>query len=174
MSSPDLPVEAGGGASTPQSRLERFTGAIAICGGLVTLAVALLVTASVLMRWLYSAPIDGDFEYVKMATAVAIFAYLPYTQARRGNIAVDTFTSWLPMPVRRLMDAFWDLAYAALMGYVAYCLVFGSLDAGAVRFEIVAGGRPSRRVQAGSQEARRGLEVEHRQGSQAKVDLAQG
>ena len=129
MSSPDLPVEAGGGASTPQSRLERFTGAIAICGGLVTLAVALLVTASVLMRWLYSAPIDGDFEYVKMATAVAIFAYLPYTQARRGNIAVDTFTSWLPMPVRRLMDAFWDLAYAALMGYVAYCLVFGSLDA---------------------------------------------
>ena len=31
-----------------------------------------------------------------MATAIAVFAYLPYTQARRGNIMVDTFTSWLP------------------------------------------------------------------------------
>ena len=31
-----------------------------------------------------------------MATAVAIFSFLPYCQARHGNIAVDTFTSWLP------------------------------------------------------------------------------
>ena len=81
------------------------------------------------MRWLFNAPIDGDFEYVQMVTAVAIFAYLPYTQARRGNIMVDTFTSWLPASVCRAIDAFWDLAYAALMGYVAYALVFGTLDA---------------------------------------------
>jgi TRAP-type C4-dicarboxylate transport system permease small subunit len=109
--------------------IERFTGAIAIGGGLLALAVALLVVVSVLMRWMLSAPIDGDFEYVKMATAVAIFAYLPYTQARRGNIVVDTFTGWLPPRARDLVDAFWDLAYAGLMGYVAYCLVFGTLDA---------------------------------------------
>jgi hypothetical protein len=31
-----------------------------------------------------------------MATAIAIFAFLPYRQARRGNIVVDTFTSGLP------------------------------------------------------------------------------
>ena len=53
-----------------------------------------------------------------MATAVAVFAYLPYTQARRGNIIVDTFTAWLPARERNAIDAFWDLAYAALMGYV--------------------------------------------------------
>jgi TRAP-type C4-dicarboxylate transport system permease small subunit len=64
-----------------------------------------------------------------MATAVAIFAYLPYTQARRGNIMVDTFTSWLPLGGQRALDAFWDLAYAALMGYVSYCLIYGTLDA---------------------------------------------
>ena len=119
MSRPDQPIAA----------LERITGLIAIMGGLLTLAVALLATASVLMRWIFNAPIDGDFEYVKMATAIAVFAYLPYTQARRGNIMVDTFTTWLPLSARNLLDAFWDLAFAALMGYVAYCLVFGTLDA---------------------------------------------
>lgn len=125
----ELPTEAGEHVAPAPSFIERVTGRIAVAGGLLTLAVALLVTASVFMRWLFSAPIDGDFEYVQMATAIAIFAYLPFTQARRGNIMVDTFTSWLPTGVLRVLDAFWDLAYAGLMGYVAYCLVFGSLDA---------------------------------------------
>jgi TRAP-type C4-dicarboxylate transport system permease small subunit len=129
MSNPYLPVEVGGHQAWPGHGIERVTGWIAVFGGMLALAVALLATTSVVMRWLFNAPIDGDFEYVKMATAVAIFAYLPYTQARRGNIMVDTFTNWLPARVTELMDAFWDLAYAGLMGYVGYCLVFGSLDA---------------------------------------------
>lgn len=129
MSDVELPVEAGGSTTRSEPWLERVTGWIAIFGGLLALAVALLATTSVLMRWLFNAPIDGDFEFVKMATAVAVFAYLPYTQARRGNIMVDTFTGWLPERLRNLLDGFWDLAYAALMGYVAYCLIHGSLDA---------------------------------------------
>jgi TRAP-type C4-dicarboxylate transport system permease small subunit len=132
MSSADDPAVADRGAGAtrvPGEGLERVTGAIAVLGGLVALAVALLATVSVLMRWLANAPIDGDFEYVKMATAVAVFAYLPFTQARRANIMVDTFTAWLPQRAQNLLDAFWDLAYAALMGYVGYCLVHGSFDA---------------------------------------------
>ena len=111
----------------PPSNIERLTDGVAILGGLLALAVALLATMSVLMRWLLNSPIDGDFEYVKMATAVAVFAYLPYTQARRGNIMVDTFTGWLPRRVRDLIDALWDLAFAALMAYLAYCLFHGTL-----------------------------------------------
>ena len=129
MSTPELPVEAGGTAAPPSSPIEHLTGAVAMLGGLLALAVALLATTSVLMRWLFNAPIDGDFEYVKMATAVAVFAYLPYTQARRGNIMVDTFTSWLPARVCRFIDAFWDLIFAALLGYLTTCLVYGTLGA---------------------------------------------
>jgi TRAP-type C4-dicarboxylate transport system permease small subunit len=129
MSASDLPVEAGGDEGSPRSGIEQLTGWIAILGGVLALAVALLATTSVVMRWLFNAPIDGDFEYVKMATAVAVFAYLPYTQARRGNIMVDTFTGWLPERARNILDAFWDLAYAALMSFCAYCLLHGSLDA---------------------------------------------
>ena len=37
-----------------------------------------------------------------MATAIAVFSFLPYCQARRGNIVVDTFTTWLPAALNRL------------------------------------------------------------------------
>jgi TRAP-type C4-dicarboxylate transport system permease small subunit len=126
MSAAEVP-EAGGAAALSASGTERFTGYIAVLGGALALAAAMVATVSVLMRWAFSAPIDGDFEYVKMATAVAVFAYLPYTQARRGNIMVDTFTGWLPAAVRRLLDALWDIVYAGFMGYVAYCMTFGAL-----------------------------------------------
>ncbi len=129
MTQPELPVEAGGMRQCVPDGLERATGIIAILGGLLALAVAMLVTASVLLRWLFNAPIDGDFEYVKMATAVAVFAYLPYAQARRGNIMVDTFTNWLGRRTNARIDAFWDMAYAGAMGFCAWALVNGTLDA---------------------------------------------
>jgi hypothetical protein len=75
--------------------IERLTARVAALGGALALAIAGLVVVSVLGRWLFSSPVEGDFEFVKMATAIAVFAYLPYTQARRGNIMVDTFTSRL-------------------------------------------------------------------------------
>lgn len=112
---------------TPR-RLERATGLVAIGGGLLALGVAGLATTSVAMRWLLGAPIEGDFEYVKMATAVAVFAYLPYTQARRGNIMVDTFSQWLSPRARHVVDGIWDIAYGVLIGFIGYCLAFGLLD----------------------------------------------
>jgi TRAP-type C4-dicarboxylate transport system permease small subunit len=123
--SPEPPA----GAPRRESALLRVTGAVALAAGLLSLAVAVLVTVSVLGRWLFRAPIDGDFEFVKMATAVAVFGFLPYTQARRGNIVVDTFTGGLAPRWRDRIDAFWDLAYAAFMGFLAYALTLGTMDA---------------------------------------------
>ena len=42
---------------------------------------------------------------------------------------VDTFTGWMSPRARNILDAFWDLVYAAFMGYIAFSLVFGTLDA---------------------------------------------
>lgn len=116
---------------TPQLAplIERLTGHVAMAGGGLALAVAGLVIVSVLGRWLFSMPVEGDFEFVKMATAIAVFACLPYTQARRGNIMVDSFTGWLPARVRNGLDAFWDLAYAGFMGLCTYGLFVGTRDA---------------------------------------------
>jgi TRAP-type mannitol/chloroaromatic compound transport system permease small subunit len=128
MADAELPVEAGGGGDRPDTWLTRLTGFVAVFGGLLALAVAILVTTSVLGRWLFNAPIDGDFEFVKMATAVAVFAYLPYTQARRGNIMVDTFTGGLSSRTQLRIDAFWDLVYAVAMAALAIALFVGTKD----------------------------------------------
>lgn len=108
--------------------LEIVAKALALLGGAVALAVAGVVVASILGRWLFSAPIPGDFELAQMGTAVAVFAFLPYCQIVRGNIVVDTFTSRLRARLRGRMDALWDGVFAAAMALVAACLTRGTLD----------------------------------------------
>ena len=118
-------------ASPPEGRtplLDRATGAIAVIGGLIALATALTVTASVISRNLRDEGIPGDFEYVQMGTAIAVFCFLPYCQLRRGNIVVDTFSTGWPARLRNAVDALWDLAYAAIMGLIAFSLFNGTLD----------------------------------------------
>lgn len=108
--------------------VERLSGAIAILGGVLSLCMALLVVVSVIGRRYYNAPINGDFEMVQIASAIAVFAFLPYCQACRGNIVVDTFTTWLPVRTNSLIDAFWDLVYAAMMALMTACLVAGTIE----------------------------------------------
>lgn len=116
-------------ASVLGPRLTRAAEALALCGGLLMLAVACLVTASVVMRWLLGDGVSGDFELVQIATALGAFAFLPLCQARRGNVIVDTFTAKLPRRALALLDALWDLAYAAIAAVIAWRLVLGARDA---------------------------------------------
>jgi TRAP-type C4-dicarboxylate transport system permease small subunit len=108
--------------------IERLAGAIAVLGGLLLLAMAGLVVVSVVGRRFFNSPVNGDFELVSMGAAIAVFTFLPYTQARRGNILVDTFTNRLPARTNQLIDAFWDLVYAATMGFLAVCLIDGAFE----------------------------------------------
>jgi TRAP-type C4-dicarboxylate transport system permease small subunit len=108
--------------------VERASSAVAMLGGLLSLCTALLVVASVIGRKFFNAPINGDFELVQMATAISIFSFLPYCQALRGNIVVDTFTGGLPPRTNAVIDAVWDIAYASMMGVLTACLTVGTLD----------------------------------------------
>lgn len=101
---------------------------LAISGGLLMLGVGFLVVASVLSLRLTGDTIPGELELVQMATALAVFAFLPFCQARRANIVVDTFTAWLPDAVTRAVDAFWDLAYAAVAAVLAWRLAVGAAE----------------------------------------------
>jgi TRAP-type C4-dicarboxylate transport system permease small subunit len=111
------------------SPVARVARALAIVGGLLSVASALLVTTSVTLRWLGFGSINGDFELAQIGVALSVFCFLPLTQARRGNIMVDTFTTWLPLRVQRAMDAFWDFVYAGFMALTAWCLMNGARDA---------------------------------------------
>jgi TRAP-type C4-dicarboxylate transport system permease small subunit len=92
------------------------------------LAMASMVVVSVMMRWLISESIPGDIELVQIATALAVFSFLPLCQLHRGNIMVDTFTTRLPKRVQNALDTLWDVVYAGMAAMIAWRLALGAYD----------------------------------------------
>lgn len=100
--------------------------------GLNTLAHAnwLAVYAPGVGKWLLGlgvSPINGDFELVENSIAFAIFAFLPLCQIYGGHATVDIFTSGLPKPLNRLLKAFWEVVFAAMLLLITWRLYEGFL-----------------------------------------------
>jgi TRAP-type C4-dicarboxylate transport system permease small subunit len=116
---------------------EKTATVAAVGGGLLVLAVAALVTTSVLGRWLFGKPIPADFEFVEIGVGIAVFAFLSYTQMRSGHIAVDTFTQRLPPRVNASIDGIWALVLCAFLALFAWGLVSGAIEAQAYNETLV-------------------------------------
>ncbi len=117
-----------GGGQVREGPLAALTRPLAILGGMLMVGVAVMVTVSVVMRWLVNRSVPGDIELVQIGTALAIFAFLPLCQSRRGNIVVDTFTTRLPAWLRNGLDALWDLVYVFMAVIIAWRLGVGAWD----------------------------------------------
>jgi TRAP-type C4-dicarboxylate transport system permease small subunit len=102
--------------------------ALAMAGGLLLLAAASLTVVSVLLRWLTSQPVRGDFEMVSIAAGVAILAFLPWGGLTRAHILVDSFTTWLPRRATGLLDGFWMLVLGGVFLLIAERMAQGALD----------------------------------------------
>lgn len=89
-------------------------------GAAVLLAVVMLSVVSVAGRRLFSSPISGDVELVQLGCAIAVAAFLPYCQMRRGHVIVDIFTARASLRLRRLLDAFSALLLFACAGLLAW------------------------------------------------------
>lgn len=101
---------------------------MALLGGISLLVAALVTSISVVLRWLTSQPIRGDFEIVSIASGVGVFFFLAYGTLMRANILVDTFTTWLPRRVAGLVDAFWMLVWAAVTLWLAERMTIGAWE----------------------------------------------
>jgi TRAP-type C4-dicarboxylate transport system permease small subunit len=100
----------------------------AILGGVVLLAVMLMTVTSVTMRYTLGSPILGDFELVEMGTAIAAFAFLPYCQQARGNVAVDVFTTRAPAKLQAVLTAIGSLALVLIAAVLFWRMIFGGHD----------------------------------------------
>ena len=104
----------------------RVSDRLALAGGVLLLALAALVTVSVVARWLAGRGIPGDFELMQIGLALAVFTFLPLCQLRGGNLFVDTFTNRLPHGTQRALDGFWSLVYALVAGLIAAMMAVGA------------------------------------------------
>jgi TRAP-type C4-dicarboxylate transport system permease small subunit len=68
---------------------------LALFGGWLLLAVAIVTTSDALLRDFLGRPLPGTFEATELVLAVVIFFGLPYTSLTDGHVSVDFLTSRL-------------------------------------------------------------------------------
>lgn len=108
--------------------LHRVATGLAIVGGVLSCAMALLVTVSVTGRYLFSAPISGDYDIVGIMCGCAIFAFLPYCQLKRGNVIADFFTQNVSPRAKARLDAAGNVLYLAAALMFTWRLYHGALE----------------------------------------------
>ena len=101
---------------------------LAIFGGVVLSAMAILTSLSVLGRSILLQPVPGDFELVAIGTGISVFAFLPWCQIVRGNVMVDFFMSAAPVRARILGDVAGGILYLAIASLLTWRMIFGGLD----------------------------------------------
>ena len=113
--------------------LATLARAFAFVGGAVLVGVTGMSVVSIIGRTVRGTPVPGDFELVQVGAAVAIAAFLPYCQLRRGNIIVDFFTVRAPRRMQDLLDALGALLLTLVMGVLAWRTFEGLLTVKASR-----------------------------------------
>lgn len=105
--------------------LERLVRLVALAGGLLLGGIMLMTVASVLGRYLFDAPIPGDYELTELAIGIAVFAFFPYTQSQNANIVVEFFTARLPERAKLALDLLHTVAFTLVAGLIAWRLFVG-------------------------------------------------
>ncbi|SFG67622.1 TRAP-type C4-dicarboxylate transport system, small permease component [Palleronia marisminoris] len=74
---------------------ERATLALSVLGGVCLIGVVAVVTAGVVMRYAFDAPMLGVNEIVELSAVALVMSALPYCTQRNGHVAVDVFDTML-------------------------------------------------------------------------------
>ncbi len=106
--------------------LQRACELAALAGGAVFVALTLLVTVSILGRWLFARAVPGDYELVQLGCAVGVAAFLPWCQLRGGHVIVDFFTARARPRVRATLDALGAALLAGCSALIAWRMVDGA------------------------------------------------
>ena len=85
----------------PRSVVDRFDRTFGLAAGVALFVLMSVGTIDVVGRYVFSAPLRGGFEYVKICMALIVFLALPSIVAREEHILVDVFESFVPRRLRR-------------------------------------------------------------------------
>ena len=118
--------------------LHRIANGLAIFGGILSCIMAALVTISVGGRYLFSAPINGDYDLVGILCGCAIFSFLPYCQLKRGNVLADFFTQRASPRTKAALDAMGNLFFLLAAIMFTWRLYYGTLEMKASSEQIAA------------------------------------
>ena len=109
------------------AHLERLARVVAIAGGMLMIGVVLMTVISVLGRYLFNAPIPGDYELTELACGIAVFAFFAHCHARSGNIVVEFFTGRLRARHKTALATVHNIAFTLVAGLVTWRLFVGGM-----------------------------------------------
>lgn len=111
--------------------VEGLARLLAIAGGLTLVALALMVVVSITGRAfakLGLGPVPGDFELIEAGCGVAVFAFLPWCQFRRGHVTVDVMAPYLPAGLWAALAVIGNVVMSAVAVIVTWQLWLGFFD----------------------------------------------
>lgn len=118
--------------------IERLAAVLAWLGGIILLALVIMSVISISGRGLagfsrslavgWAGPVPGDFELVEAGTAVAVFAFLPWCQIRRGHVTVDVFLFWASPRTRATLTLIGNILMTLAAAFIAWRLQAGLAD----------------------------------------------
>ena len=109
--------------------LETLAKTCAVLAGVLLTGITLMTCVSLIGRNTTGWTIVGDFELSASAAGAAIALFLPWCQARRGNIIVDFFTARTSPATNARLDRLGALLLAACVALLAWRTTIGGLNA---------------------------------------------
>ena len=109
--------------------LETLAKLCAIAAGVLLTAMTLMTCVSLIGRNLIGLTIVGDFELSGAAAGAAVALFMPWCQARRGNIIVDFFTAKASERTVQGLDRFGALLLGLTMALLTWRTTLGGLNA---------------------------------------------
>ncbi|MFN3526428.1 MAG: TRAP transporter small permease [Paracoccus sp. (in: a-proteobacteria)] len=109
--------------------LDRTVTLLAALGGLCLLAIVVIVSAGVVMRYAFNAPLLGINEFVQLTAVALVMAALPYCTARNDHVAVDVFEQSLGRWGRFAGDIISRALSGAVLGFLTQRAFVKAMDA---------------------------------------------
>lgn len=113
--------------------------ALIVTAATAMIAVMLIVTCDVVLRYLFVQPLVWAYDVVGLYMMAAMFFLaLPYSLRQHAHISVDVLVHRIPIRVRHAIEALGYALTTGILGVLVW-LTFGRLVEGYVNGEIVDG-----------------------------------
>lgn len=119
--------------------LGAFSTAIDRIAGVFLAAITLLVVASAIGRYVFTAPIPDAFDISRLMLGVAIMWGFASVGYRGSHIKVDLFAEMMPARLRRIVDLFaWTIlfVFTVLMSWKILARVMSAQASGEATFDL--------------------------------------
>jgi len=105
----------------------QFSKWLAMLGLIGLVVLAMLTIADVMMRWLFSDPLDGISDLYRLLVALVVASLFPSAFAERGHISITFLSAILPRAGRKavaVLASIVTLAFTGVIGwqFILYCM----------------------------------------------------